>query len=77
MEKFQELFRINMVRRYDNSWHRTHRTFFNQVNSRNNSKNKEKKGRNDKKINKKLKHTLTKKSGLFLEDDLFNKDRLL
>jgi hypothetical protein len=54
-----------MVRRYDNSWHRTHRTFFNQVNSRNNSKNIEKKRRNDKKINRKLKHTLTKKSELF------------
>jgi len=54
-----------MVRRYDNCWHRTHRIFFDQVNSGNNSKNKEKKGRNDKKINRKLKHTLTKKSELF------------
>lgn len=65
MEEFQELFRINMVCRYDNSWHRNHRTFFNQVNSRNNSKNKEKKGRNDKKINRKLKYTPTKKSEFF------------
>ena len=77
MEKFQELFRVDLVCRNDICRFGSHQLFFYQTGLRNYWKNKKEKGRYAQKINGKRKLSSTKESQQLRQNGLFDKDRLI